>query len=52
MSEDRITSTNSYIGEARQEAGLRPQTLDDYIGQQGVKDTALRDSARPLWRVS
>ena len=38
MSEDRITSTNSYIGEARQEAGLRPQTLDDYIGQQGVKD--------------
>ena len=38
MSEDRITSTNSYIGEARQEAGLRPQTLDDYIGQQNVKD--------------
>ena len=38
MTEDRITSTNSYIGEARQEAGLRPQTLDDYIGQQGVKD--------------
>lgn len=38
MSEDRITSTNSYIGEARQEAGLRPQTLDDYIGQQAVKD--------------
>ncbi len=38
MSEDRITSTNSYIGEARQEARLRPQTLDDYIGQQGVKD--------------
>ena len=38
MAEDRITSTNSYIGEARQEAGLRPQTLDDYIGQQGVKD--------------
>ena len=38
MSEDRITSTKSYIGEARQEAGLRPQTLDDYIGQQGVKD--------------
>ena len=38
MSEDRITSTNSYIGEARQEAGLGPQTLDDYIGQQGVKD--------------
>ena len=38
MSENRITSTNSYIGEARQEAGLRPQTLDDYIGQQGVKD--------------
>ncbi len=38
MAEDRITSTNSYIGEARQEAGLRPQTLDDYIGQQTVKD--------------
>ena len=38
MSQDRITSTNSYIGEARQEAGLRPQTLDDYIGQQSVKD--------------
>ena len=39
MSEDRITSTNSYIGEARQEAGLRPQTLDDYIGQQGPGGT-------------
>ncbi|MBR6472284.1 MAG: Holliday junction branch migration DNA helicase RuvB [Firmicutes bacterium] len=38
MNEDRITSTNSYIGEARQEAGLRPQTLEDYIGQQAVKD--------------
>ena len=37
MSEDRITSTNSYIGEARQEAGLRPQTLDDYIGQEAFK---------------
>ena len=38
MNEDRITSTNSYIGEARQEAGLRPQTLEDYIGRQAVKD--------------
>ena len=25
-------------GEGRSEAGLRPQHLDDYIGQQGVKE--------------
>ncbi len=38
MQEDRITSTTSYTGESRQETGLRPKLLDDYIGQQLVKD--------------
>ncbi len=38
MEEERITSVNMNEGENRAEAGLRPQFLDDYIGQQGVKD--------------
>ncbi|MCQ2555336.1 MAG: Holliday junction branch migration DNA helicase RuvB [Clostridia bacterium] len=36
--EDRITSVNIKENEAVAETGLRPQYLDDYIGQQGVKD--------------
>ncbi len=36
--EDRLTNLSQFEGEARQEAGLRPQTLDEYIGQQSVKD--------------
>ena len=38
MAEDRLTNLSQFEGEARQEAGLRPQTLDEYIGQQSVKD--------------
>ena len=36
--EDRLMNLSQFEGEARQEAGLRPQTLDEYIGQQSVKD--------------
>ncbi len=38
MSDERITSVNMKQGELRNEVNLRPQTLDAYIGQQGVKD--------------
>ena len=38
MDNERITSAGCDPGEARQEIGLRPQHLDDYIGQQGVKE--------------
>ena len=38
MEKERITSAGINPGEARQEASLRPQYLDDYIGQSGVKD--------------
>ena len=38
MEKERITSAGINPGEARQEANLRPQYLDDYIGQGGVKD--------------
>lgn len=38
MDNERITSANINPGENRQEANLRPQHLDDYIGQKGVKD--------------
>ena len=38
MENERITSANMKSGEGRSEAGLRPQHLDDYIGQQGVKE--------------
>lgn len=38
MENERITSSNMKSGEGRSEAGLRPQHLDDYIGQQGVKE--------------
>ena len=38
MENERITSAGAGPGESRQEAGLRPQHLDEYIGQQGVKE--------------
>ena len=38
MDNERITSANISLGELRQETGLRPQKLDDYIGQQNAKD--------------
>ena len=38
MENERITSANMKSGEGRSEAGLRPQHLEDYIGQQGVKE--------------
>ncbi len=38
MEMERITATQVQSGEQRQEAGLRPQHLSDYIGQQAVKD--------------
>ncbi|MGN1334644.1 MAG: Holliday junction branch migration DNA helicase RuvB [Anaerovoracaceae bacterium] len=38
MENERITSASAKSGETKVEAGLRPQHLDDYIGQQGVKD--------------
>lgn len=37
MENERITSAGVNPGESRQEASLRPQHLEDYIGQQGVK---------------
>ncbi len=38
MENERITSANISPGELRQETTLRPQTLDDYIGQKKVKE--------------
>ncbi|MGN0721389.1 MAG: Holliday junction branch migration DNA helicase RuvB [Anaerovoracaceae bacterium] len=38
MENERITSAAAKSGESKIEAGLRPQHLDDYIGQQGVKE--------------
>ncbi|MFR2530481.1 MAG: Holliday junction branch migration DNA helicase RuvB [Anaerovoracaceae bacterium] len=38
MEDERITSVNISPGELRQETTLRPQTLDDYIGQKNAKD--------------
>ncbi len=37
MDNERITSANISPGEIRQETTLRPQTLDDYIGQKEAK---------------
>ncbi|MBR6529131.1 MAG: Holliday junction branch migration DNA helicase RuvB [Firmicutes bacterium] len=37
MENERITSANISPGEIRQETTLRPQTLDDYIGQKEAK---------------
>ena len=36
--EERITQTSADISEERQEATLRPQYLDDFIGQKNVKE--------------
>lgn len=38
MDNERITSAGMKTGEQRQEAGLRPQYLADYIGQQNAKE--------------
>ena len=38
MENERITSAAAKSGEGKIEAGLRPQHLDDYVGQQGVKE--------------
>ena len=38
MENERITSAAAKSGEGKIEAGLRPQHLEDYIGQQGVKE--------------
>jgi len=38
MEDERITSANISPGELRQETTLRPQTLDDYIGQKSAKE--------------
>lgn len=37
MENERITSASAGAGEARLETNLRPQTLDEYIGQKNVK---------------
>ena len=38
MDNERITSAGIKTGEQRQESGLRPQYLADYIGQQSAKE--------------
>ena len=38
MDNERITSANISPGELRQETSLRPQRLDDYIGQKNAKE--------------
>lgn len=38
MDNERITFANISPGELRQETNLRPQRLDDYIGQKSAKD--------------
>ncbi|MBQ9961619.1 MAG: Holliday junction branch migration DNA helicase RuvB [Firmicutes bacterium] len=38
MDNERITSANISPGELKQETGLRPQTLEEYIGQKNAKD--------------
>lgn len=57
MENERITSAGINPGEARQEATIRPQYLEDYIGQKGVKDNlkvfieAARQRGEPLDHV-
>lgn len=57
MENERITSAEINSGEARQEVSLRPQYLDDYIGQKGVKENlkifieAARRRGEPLDHV-
>jgi holliday junction DNA helicase RuvB len=38
MSDDRIVNASSQVDEVQYEAGLRPRTLDEYIGQDRVRD--------------
>ena len=38
MENERITSANASPGELKQEKNLRPQRLDDFIGQKNAKD--------------
>ena len=38
MDEERITATSAGFNEEKSEIGLRPQTLDDYIGQKTATD--------------
>jgi Holliday junction DNA helicase RuvB len=38
MAEDRILTSSKVAEEIQYEAGLRPRTLDDYIGQQRVRE--------------
>ncbi|MCI8609211.1 MAG: Holliday junction branch migration DNA helicase RuvB [Firmicutes bacterium] len=38
MENERITSADINVGELRQEVTLRPQRLDEYIGQQNAKE--------------
>ena len=49
MENERITSAGANPGESRQEASLRPQHLDEYIGQQGVKEN-LKIFIQAAWR--
>lgn len=57
MENERITSAGINPGEARQEVSLRPQYLDDYIGQKCVKENlkifieAARRRGEPLDHV-
>lgn len=57
MDNERITSAEINPGEARNELNIRPQYLDDYIGQRGVKDNlkifieAARRRGEPLDHV-
>lgn len=57
MENERITSAGINPGEARQEVSLRPQCLDDYIGQKSVKENlkifieAARRRGEPLDHV-
>lgn len=57
MENERITSAGINPGEAQQEVSLRPQYLDDYIGQKGVKENlkifieAARRRGEPLDHV-
>ena len=57
MENERITSAGINPGEARQEMSLRPQYLDDYIGQKGGKENlkifieAARRRGEPLDHV-
>lgn len=57
MENERITSVEVNPGEARSEANIRPQYLDDYIGQKNIKENlkifieAARRRGEPLDHV-